>query len=325
MLLLLLVSLLFILDLTMETIKIGKNDQNLRLDNFLLKVYPQSKKSFIFKMIRKGYAKVNDIKKPFNYHLALNDVISIKFKIEKQLTIPNQWKQVNKAIKIVYEDDNLLVVNKQPHLIVDDYSHKNVDSLINRVKNYLFTTKQWDPSKENQFEPCLLHRLDTNTSGLIMIAKNHEIANFLNDKIKKHEIDKYYHCLVYGKLPFKNKLLSAYWFKDAKKNIVKISAVKQNKSFVPIQTQCKVLSYDVKNNLSNLEVKLITGKTHQIRAHLNFIGHPLVGEQKYTNKKYKNLNRKDKFQQLIAYKIVFNFKDPKNPNFDYLNNKIIRL
>lgn len=128
----------------METIKIGKNDQDLRLDNFLSKVYPQTKKSFIFKMIRKGYVRVNEIKKPFNYRLALNDIVTIKINLVKNQTSLSldQWKHHNKSIKIVYEDDNLLVVNKDPHLIVDDYSNKDADSLINRVKNYLYTTKQ---------------------------------------------------------------------------------------------------------------------------------------------------------------------------------------
>lgn len=306
----------------MEIIKIKKNDENIRLDNFLMKLYPNLTKGLIFKAIRTNKVKVNGKKAKFDYRLKTGDEIKVYLITSQPKDKDYIWMQAKDKLDVVYEDDNLLVVNKPAKLLVDDEDQKAADTLINRAKKYLFNSNKWNPKQENQFSPCLVHRIDFNTTGLVMIAKTHEAAVVLNKKIKNREIRKFYQCLVYGKMPQKSQLLEAYWAKSNTSNLVKISLTSSNGAKY-IATKYKVLNYDPKQDISLLEVELLTGRTHQIRAHMAFVGHPLVGEQKYTSKNIKKINN-FKFQALIAYKSIFAFsKDAGCLN--YLKGKTIQL
>lgn len=305
----------------MRIIKINKEDADYRLDNYLLKLYPSLTKSYVFKAIRTNKVKVNGKKKKFDYRLCQGD--ELKLFINTDIVSSSQkWKLAKAELDVVYEDDNLLIVNKPIKLLVNDEKDEVVDTLINRAKKYLFTNNKWVPTNTNKFVPCLIHRLDFNTSGLVMIAKTHEASVILSQKLKDREIDKFYQCLVYGKMSESERCLEAYWSKCKDGNIVKISN-KPTPDTKRIVTKYKVLKYDNKNNISLLEVELLTGRTHQIRAHLAFVGHPLVGERKYISKKITNRFNL-KAQALVAYKLVFNFKTPAG-NLSYLNGQCIKL
>ncbi len=307
----------------MKIIKINENDCGIRIDKFISKLFPHWKKSFIFRAFRTKKIKVNKKKTPPSYHLVADDVIYIYLNEKNfyQQKTNQQWKFAKNEIDVVYEDKNLLVVNKPTKLVVVDQKNQKNDTLINRAKLYLYKKNEWDEGKH--FTPCLLHRLDTNTKGLIMIAKNYQTARILSQKIKNHEIDKYYQCLVYGKFNITKQEVKAFWFKAKNSNFVKIAKIKINANYLPISMIYRVISYDRSKNISHLEIKLITGKTHQIRAHLNFLGHPIIGEQKYVKKEFKKI-AKYKSQCLIATKICFNFCG--NSTFlNYLRNKKIFL
>lgn len=307
----------------MKTIKIASNDQNIRLDNFICKLFPNMSLANVYKAIRTKNIKVNNKRSTINYKTQLNDVIEIY--VNDNLLKKDQvvsFLNAKDIIDIIYQDDNIIVVNKPDQLLIYDEKKIISDTLINRVKKYLYINKKWDYQKENHFEPSLVHRLDFNTTGLVIIAKNHEALTILNQKIKDHEIDKYYLCMVHGQLKRKEELLQNFLIKDDKKNIVKILDTIQPGA-VLIKTHYKVLSYDSIKNYSILEIKLITGKTHQIRSHLAYIGYPLVGEQKYSNKNIIK-DKKHDHQALVAYKIIFNFITDAGI-LNYLNNKTIEL
>lgn len=212
----------------------------------------------------------------------------------------------NKDLKIIYEDDNILAINKEQGILVTDESGINSITLTKLVKEKF----------GNNIEPC--HRLDRNTKGIVLFAKNEETLKILFDKFKNHEIEKHYKAMVYGIPHKKTATLNAYLFKDNKKSLVYISDTPK-KGYVPIETKYNILKYDIKKNFSILDVELLTGKTHQIRAHLAHIGYPIIGDGKYgkneINKKFGH-----KVQQLCSYKLKFNFFTDSGI-LNYLNGK----
>jgi len=300
----------------MQTFVINKDSQGYRLDKYIKKHYPTLPLTAIYKMIRTKKIKVNKKKVDIAYKLIIGDNIDIFLPNPNTSTKMENYafKKAKDEFSIVYEDKNIICINKPIGVVVQDDDSKTVDTLNNRLLKYLFDKGEYIPDTNTTYIPSFVHRLDRNTSGLILASKNLESSRILSDKIKKHEIEKYYLCRVYGLMETKQGTLVDYLTKDSKNNLVKVSSNPLNQNSKKIITEYKVLSHD--KNTSLLEIHLVTGKTHQIRAHMNFINHPLVGEKKYTNIYSTNKEH----QNLIAYKIIFNFQSNAGV-LQYLNKK----
>lgn len=303
----------------MRTLDIKKNDAGQRLDKFLQKKFKTMPKSLMYKYIRTKYIKLNGKKCSSEVFLKEGDVLTFYIKDEFFENISNEenYEFLKAPVKldIVYEDENILLVDKKPGVIVHPDKNFHFDSLISRILHYLYDKKEYDPKSENSFTPALVNRIDRNTGGIVIAAKNAEALRILNKKMKSRELNKYYLCLVHGILKKKNDIIEGYILKDEKKNKVTVlkNEVKDSKK---IKTAYNVI--DEKNNISLVEIDLLTGRTHQIRAHMASLGHPLIGDSKYAkNKKAPDIM---KYQALYSYKLVFNFSEDAGI-LNYLNNK----
>jgi len=196
-----------------------------------------------------------------------------------------------------------LLADKRSGLIVHSDSKEDTNTLINHIKSYLYHKGEYDPESENSFAPALCNRIDRNTGGIVIAAKNAETLRILNQKIKDREITKKYLLAVHGRLNKPTGVLKNFILKDENTNTVKVYE-KQVKGSKTAETKYRVI--EEKNNLSLVEAELLTGRTHQIRAQFSYIGHPLLGDGKY------GINKDDrksgyKSQALYSYKIGFDF------------------
>lgn len=290
----------------MRSVIVKKNDAGQRVDKFIMKSFKNFPVSMMYKQIRKKNIKLNGKRCDPQCKVCEGDILSLY--VNDEFLKQNEYdvldfKKAPKKIDVVYEDSNILLVNKQAGLLVHPDEDYHFDSLISRVQHYLYDKNEYDPQKENSFAPALVNRIDRNTCGIVIIAKNSEALRMLNDKIKKREISKFYMCVVYGILKIKSATLLAFLEKDEKKKQVRVLS-KRGFNSKTIKTKYKVLCE--KNGKSLLEVELLTGRTHQIRAHMAYIGHPLVGDGKY-GKNHKEESFGYKYQALCSYKISFDF------------------
>lgn len=305
----------------MRTVIVNQNDANQRTDKFLMKYFKNMPQSMIYKAIRKKRIKINSKKCEINYMLKEGDRIDMYINDEffENRTYEVDLKNIDYELNIVYEDENIMLVDKKPGVIVhDDESEKN-KTLINYIKAYLYKKGEYNPDMENSFAPSLCNRIDRNTGGIVIAAKNAETLKIINEKIKNRELNKFYLCLVSGKLKEKQDILKGYLVKNTDQNRVYIHKTPQ-KDGKTIETKYRVLK---EGNLTSLvEVELLTGRTHQIRAHFASIGHPLAGDGKYgTNEFNKKVGMKT--QALYSYKLTFDFKDENM--LSYLNGKTFEV
>lgn len=302
----------------MRQIEITENDSGQRLDKFLSKRFKNMPQSLMYKYIRTKYIKLNGKRCEISSRLQKGDILTLYIKDEFFDESPDQYDFMKAPVKIdiIYEDENILLLNKKPGLIVHPDDTYHFDSLIARVQHYLYDKGEYDPKKENSFAPALVNRIDRNTGGIVIAAKNSETLRIMNQKVKDREIEKLYLCIALGTFKKKEDLLTAYLEKNEEKNKVYISK-KPTEDTKTIKTKYRVLAE--KNDLSLLEVDLITGRTHQIRAHMAYIGHPLLGDGKYGK---NEINRKFgfKYQALYSYKLTFRFTS-ESGILSYLNEK----
>ena len=281
----------------MKKLIVDKKYENKKLNKFLEEMLPTLTSNLFYKTLRKKDIKINGKRVNENVIVHQNDEVLVY--------ISDELLESKFDLNIIYEDENILVIDKPEGIEV--------------VGTNSLTTVIHKKYQNCGFLPMPCHRLDRNTTGLIIFAKNQESLDILLNKFKNHEIEKHYLALVVGIPKTNTKRLEAYLFKDSKKSMVYISD-KPKKGYSKIVTSYTVLEKN-KNNTALLDVEIETGKTHQIRAHLAHIGHPIVGDGKYGD---YEINKKLGFktQRLTSYKLKFNFiKDSGILN--YLNGREI--
>ncbi|MCI8501140.1 MAG: RluA family pseudouridine synthase [Oscillospiraceae bacterium] len=305
----------------MKEFIVNQNDAGQRLDKFLTKAARNLPHSLLYKGIRLKRIKVNGRRCLPNQKLAPGDRIELYLNdefFEEELSLP--FLSAPPSINVLYEDGNLLLADKPCGLVVHEDSENTADTLIRRVQHYLYKKGEYRPKEEASFAPALCNRIDRNTCGIVIIAKNAEALRILNEKIKNRELIKKYLCLVRGRMPEPHALLTGYLKKDSARNKVDILDIPQQ-GYLKILTEYVVL--EEKNGFSLLEVTLHTGRTHQIRAHLAHIGHPILGDGKYgVNREDKKLGYK--FQALCSYQLTFSFSGGAGI-LEYLSGRTFEL
>lgn len=308
----------------MRTITITKNDSEQRLDKFLSKRFRTMPKSLMHKYIRTKYIKLNGKKTTPEVFIHEGDVLTLYIKDEffEENKKEYEFMKASKKLDLIYEDQNIMLIDKKPGVIVHQDKNYDADCIVNRVQRYLFEKGEYRPEEDKAFSPALVNRIDRNTGGIIIGAKNAMALRVLNEKVRTREIKKHYLCVVKGSPKKKADTLKDYLVKNESKNTVKVIKNK-TKNSKEILTRYKVLSYDKERDLSLCEIELLTGRTHQIRAHMAYIGHPLLGDEKYGD---KTLNRRfhQNHQLLCSYKLTFDFTGDAG-ELQYLNGQSFEL
>lgn len=288
----------------MKKLIVNKKYDGKKLNKFLLDNIPNLSFSLFCNTLRKKDIKING--KRINKDITIFDGDEILVYISDEF-LENKSPKNSINLNIIYEDENILIINKPSNIeVLGD------NSLTNLVHKYY---------ANSSFKPMPCHRLDRNTTGLILYAKNEDALNILLSKFKNHEIEKHYLAWVYGIPDVNYKRIESYLFKDNKKSMVYISDTPK-KGYVKIITSFSILEKR-ENNTSVLDVQIETGKTHQIRAHLAHLGFPIIGDGKYgKNDINKLFNRKS--QALCSYSLKFNFKTDSS-FLNYLNEKCFYL
>lgn len=304
----------------MTEITVQKNDAGQRADRFLAKAYPNLKMSLVCKLMRKKRIKLNGAKTEPNVILKEGDVfrfyLSDELLSKEPLADKSDFRDISPEINVIYEDENILLIDKPIGLVVHEDNDNTADTLINRVLSYLYQHGEYNPEHENSFTPALVNRIDRNTCGIVIAAKNAESLRILSRKVRDREVQKLYLCAVRGTPEPKSGTLTAYLKKLGDENRVIISDTPKPE-FLTIKTKYRVL--ESKGELSLVEVDLLTGRTHQIRAHFAHIGHALLGDGKYGDNAF-NKRFGAKTQALCSYKLAFRFTTDAGI-LGYLNNR----
>lgn len=304
----------------MKEFTIQKNDAGQRADKFITKVCPALPKSAMYKYIRKKSIKCNGKRMEISQKLCEGDVIQMYINDEffAKAEDSKSFLAAPAKLDVIYEDENILLADKPVGLVVHEDESGTPDTLINRLLHYLYEKGEYDPEKEQSFTPALCNRIDRNTQGIVICAKTAEALRVMNQKIKDRELHKQYLCVTVGIPPKKQARLTAYHSRDEKTKTVKVWDKKNsfNKTMI---TDYRVLKENREKDLALLEVDLITGRTHQIRAHLAHEGYPLLGDGKYgINRVNRAYNVKT--QALCSYKLTFDFTT-ESGSLEYLNGK----
>ncbi|MDU4891799.1 MAG: RluA family pseudouridine synthase [Clostridium sp.] len=297
-------------------IKIGTNEAGQRCDKFLRKLLKDVPLSAIYKAFRKGDIRVNGKKIKEQYVLEEGDEILIKYL--KTSGEKKEFVRIDNNFKVTYEDENILMVEKWPNLLVHSDTKGGAPTLTDYVLSYLYDKGDYEPEKEITFTPAPCNRLDRNTSGVVIFGKNFKYLKALNEAIRERDIEKYYMSLVQGRI--KDGIYTGYILKNEDANISKVYEHEVPNS--------KEIAMEVKTiqscgTFSLIEINLLTGRSHQLRAHLASLGNPIVGDSKYGDKKLNSffVNRYGlDFQFLYAYKVIFK---SDSDELKYMKNKTI--
>ncbi len=297
----------------MRSFKMTPNDAGQRLDKFVSKVTYGLPLSLMYKYIRQKRIKINGKRAEPSIKLQTDDLVEFFIPDEffsKDIS-PDELRRTEVHPNIIYEDENIIICDKPAGILShtgdpDEPGSGSVperETLLFQIRAYLCQKGDYSPEEEHSFAPALCNRIDRNTGGLVIAAKTAESLREMNDQIKHGNVHKQYLCAVHGRMEKMHDILHAYLRRDTKKKTVYVTSVEvpQSKEIV---TSYEVLSYNPQYDISLLRVTLLTGRTHQIRAHLSFIGHPLLGEGKY------GANKNDRalgwvHQALYSYRLTF--------------------
>ena len=290
----------------MKELTVNANDAGQRLDRFVGKAVPLLPESLLQKYIRLKRIKLNGKGAKRDTRLQQGDVLQLYISdefFEKPREENSYLKVGTPRLHIVYEDENLLLADKKPGVLCHSAGVWDYNTLIANIQAYLAQKGEWRPREENAFAPALCNRIDRNTGGIVIAAKNAETLRILNEKIRDREIEKYYLCAVQGRPKPAEGRLENYLFKDAKKNQVYVKSKPEPGAKTAV-TEYRLLCS--KGGLSLVECRLLTGRTHQIRAQMAYAGWPLLGDGKYGSERF-NKSFGEKGQALYSYKLRFDF------------------
>lgn len=306
----------------MREFEIMPNDAGQRLDKFLQKSLPALPPSLMHKYIRLKRIKVNGKRSEISYKLVQGDVLSLYIN-DEFFAKPNDEKAflaLTPKLSVLYEDDQILLCDKRPGVVVHEDDDGTVDTLINQIKAYLYQNGRWDPDTEHSFTPALCNRIDRYTGGIVIAAKTAEALRILNEKIRLHQLQKSYLCLVHGRPTPRTAVLTDSLFKNSETNTVSVVSDRHPGAKT---ASMRYTVLETRGNVSLLECELFTGRTHQIRVQLASRGHALLGDTKYgiaaENRVYGL-----KHQALYSYKLRFAFEGD-NGCLDYLNRRVFQV
>ena len=290
----------------MKEFTIGKNDAGQRLDRWLAKTLPLLPAPLAQKYIRLKRVKVNGKGSKRDVRLAVGDVLQLYINDEffEKPTPENAFLSLYQPkLNILYEDEHILLVDKRPGMVVHPDESERVNTLLTHIQAYLYQKKEWSPYWENSFAPALCNRIDRNTGGIVIAAKNAETLRIMNEKIKAHEVEKSYLCITVGRPRPAEGKVEGFLLKDEAKKQVSFyrRPVPGGKTAVTLYR-----TLETRGPLSLVECRLLTGRTHQIRVSMAEIGCPLLGDGKYgrgdVNRRYGETR-----QALYSYQLAFPF------------------
>ena len=307
----------------MKELIVKRNDAGQRLDRFVGKAVPLLPESLLQKYIRLKRIKLNGKGAKRDTRLSEGDVLSLYINDEffEPPREENSYLKVGSPkLDIVYEDENILLCDKKPGMLCHSAGQWDYNTLIAHIQAYLYQKREWNPREENAFAPALCNRIDRNTGGIVIAAKNAEALRVMNEKIASREVEKYYLCVVVGRPKPAEGKLEGFIFKDAVKNRVYVRSRPEPGARTAVTYYRTIASA---RGLSLVECRLGTGRTHQIRAQMAAAGTPLLGDGKYGDGR-RNRAEGETGQLLYSYRLGFDFKTDAG-ELNYLSGASFRV